>query len=422
MRGLSCLFVIAVLSGNCFGAEPVNTVDELTFGDAVGGLAIAARLEKSALRPGQRLDAEIYFRNVSDKALVVVPYSRGRFGWSPTDPNRPYDNAAALHDTAARVKLAPGETVLAAITQLEDALNMGAEGKYALRYEYKLTRDALGTFSKQTPAELEKLWETLQKEGVWSGTVSSAIAKFEVSANAPESYAGRSRKVATSVTAIDNGVIKINKSGEAGLFTGAVLYLPQEGKPLAPFRIKRDREIEPLLPEIAIKAGDKLEATVDDSYWLRSTPGPDGGRTMNGLKLALDLKLQDGKWSATLTGSNAGKTPITVFPRAEMRLNIVSVEGSPPELTRCMGSGVMDPEGDRKGCVTLAPGASAALLVLQEHETLTGNIGRNHVGWKFAPGKYRFSVICRVPVNAVGGVENPWTGSAESNAVVVEVK
>jgi hypothetical protein len=157
------------------------------------------------------------------------------------------------------------------------------------------------------------------------------------------------------------------------------------------------------------------------------------GAAAGGLKLELKLdktKYAEGEpWTGLVTATNAGKAPVSIDSRDGAEVKLAAAPGGrEPKLTRSIGTGGRNMGDREKAFATLKPGESGELarfdISADPGCTLGGHIGGKMMGWDIPAGEFKMSITyAKTPEAAKQqGMENAWTGTAQSNTVTVTVE
>jgi hypothetical protein len=164
--------------------NPPSVGDEdVVWGDAVGGIRCAVRPPKAVHAPGESLQFEVTYRNVSDRPITVCVYADVFYTWTglrvrPLDPGNP--GRMGRHGTGPRfplkrsdfVTLGPGGA--AGVSQAIPAEPILKPGRYMVKVELNSIN--------QMEKHILGYKEFCEAHGLqpWSGVIESGIGRFRV--------------------------------------------------------------------------------------------------------------------------------------------------------------------------------------------------------------------------------------------------
>lgn len=166
-----------------------------------------------------------------------------------------------------------------------------------------------------------------------------------------------------------------------------------------------------------------------------ATLTPAGSPVANGLRLVLRMDqtaIREGEpLTGKLTAENAGTEALDLLPFGDLDILIERSDGRPVDHTTYLGGGQYDPAELRAGLRRLAPGESLQLGAIDQAKpgpwsAFAGQGGRiGFFDYRLTAGEYRLKVRFhedgRFPKEQLGIAIPVWTGTAESNEVVVRV-
>jgi len=184
------------------GPPPKVNPEDITWGEAVGGLQCAVRPAQESFAPGEDLALEIVYRNVSDRPITVCVYPDPLYVWTMLqvreDPHWPGGNdRRGQHGSGARlplklsdfVTLDPGKT--AAVQQVIDF-----SGNRALKPGRYMARAAINKINRME-AHIPGYAEFCRAHKLrpWSGVIKSGIGRLVIPMPPAEDIAGLVREV-----------------------------------------------------------------------------------------------------------------------------------------------------------------------------------------------------------------------------------
>ncbi len=164
-----------------------------------------------------------------------------------------------------------------------------------------------------------------------------------------------------------------------------------------------------------------------------SPAAPEGraGEPANGLTFVLTMdqsRIGEGEdWTGRLECVNSGASPVRVFPGFALDIRLTRRDGKKAEATRYIGSGIFDPDEERKSVAVVPPAGRLVLATFSEqnepYSSLGGFGGRAHFAWRLTAGDYDLTIGCASNDAFLDRLDltDVWRGSGASGTASVRV-